>query len=492
MSQTIPRPRRASTPHGLRSPRRINATTLRELWTWLLPSVWLGGLALHGNTQWTPPHLVIQALCWTWSASRGRTEAFDEALEWCRALRIGPVVTTYQGLMGALVKWSPALIRDVLTAAHLRMATLGSRFWRTGPWVLIAFDGSRASTPRTTSNEQAFCAPNYGTGKTAQYKKKKTKGMRRTNNEKNKAQPPHPQVWMTLLWHVGLRLPWAWRLGPSNSSEREHVMNMLATESFPDRTLFCGDAGFIGYPLWARIQARGHDFLVRAGANVHLLVEGVKGRITAREDQPVLSWPQEAQREGLPPLRLRLIQARIKKTKVWILTSVLDRTQLTRARAVELYQQRWGVEVAFRGLKQTLERGELRCRNEKRVLVELEWSLLGMMVVELWALKAQLDQRATKTKTKTKEYSPLKRSLAGALRAVRCCLRNARNASEPGHGLTERLREAVTDDYTRHTLKRARYRPVNPDKKPLGDPKLRNVTADEKRKLLNTPRKMNM
>jgi hypothetical protein len=32
---------------------------------------------------------------------------------------------------------------------------------------------------------------------------------------------------------------------------------------------------------------------------------------------------------------------------------------------------RWGVEVEFRGLKQTLERARLRCRNSQRLLAEL-------------------------------------------------------------------------------------------------------------------------
>lgn len=52
-----------------------------------------------------------------------------------------------------------------------------------------------------------------------------------------------------MMWHMGLRLPWTWRLGPSNSSERGHVMEMLQQEEFPENTLFCGDAGFVGYPL---------------------------------------------------------------------------------------------------------------------------------------------------------------------------------------------------------------------------------------------------
>ena len=212
----------------------------------------------------------------------------------------------------------------------------------------------RAHGPGRTRSR--ICATNYGTRKTARYRQKKTKGMRRKKNEKNKARPPEPQLWMTLLWHVGMRLPWAWRLGPSHSSEREHVMNMLATETFPNRTLFCGDAGFIGYPLWTRIVGRGHDFLVRAGANVHLSVEGLKVPTVGHgRDQQVLSWPKDAQRAGPMPLRLQLIRTRIKKTKVWLLTSVLDPQNLSLTQALNFYRLRWGVEVEFRGLKQTLE-----------------------------------------------------------------------------------------------------------------------------------------
>ena len=380
--------------------------------------------------------------------------------------------------MAALVKWSPTLIPILIAALRRQAQEIGGRFWRVGPWVPIAFDGSRSSAPRTQSNETAYRAANHGKGKTAQYRKKKTKGMRRTNNQKNKAQLPEPQVWMTLLWHMGLRLPWAWRLGPSNASERDHVMTMLAHEDFPKRTLFCGDAGFIGYPLWSQILKRNGDFLVRVGANVHLLVESLQARIVQEgREQFVLCWPQDAQREGLPPLRLRLIHTRIKKTKLWLLTSVLNRAKLTMPQVQSLYRMRWGIEVEFRGLKQTLNRGELRCRNDERVLVELDWSLLGMAVAELWALKEQMADPSSERSSK--KDVPRSRSLAGTMRALRWCLRNLREADEPGRALVDRLREAVTDNYQRRSSKRARYRPLNPDKKPLGDPKLRVLTKED-------------
>jgi len=463
-----------------RSKTAANKNCLLEVWEWLLPAGIFAKFTCHGNTKWKPMHLVILAFCWTWSDARCLTDAFVEASEGCRTLFGCSALSTYQGFMGAMVKWSSTLVRSLTSVVRQRMQEIGGRFWRIGEWVPIAFDGSRSTAPRTKSNEAAYCAANYGKGKTAKYRKKKTKGMRRRKNEKNKAQPQAPQAWITLMWHMGLRLPWAWRLGPSNSSERDHVMEMLADEEFPEHTLFCGDAGFIGYPLWARILKRGHDFLVRAGANVYLQVEAIDGRVIKEgHDQIVLCWPADAQRAGLPPLRLRLIHARIKKTKVWLLTSVLDRKKLTLKQAVRFYEMRWGIELEFRGLKQTLNRAELRSRNDKRLWTELDWSILGMAVAELFALKEQLSPRTAKSK----KDPPSQRSLAETMRALRWCLRNLNEDSEKNRGLADRLREAIIDDYKRPSSKRARYRPPNPDKKALGDPKLRMLSPEEKNEL---------
>jgi hypothetical protein len=151
-------------------------------------------------------------------------------------------------------------------------------------------------------------------------------------------------------------------------------------------------------------------------------------------------------------------------------------------------QYGWQTEVEFRGLKQTLNRAELRCRTAERVRVELDWSVLGMAVAELLALKEQLQQKAARQAkaARTKKDRPSRRSLAGTMRALRWCLRNLDQEREEGRSLTDRLGGAVIDDYRRRSSKRARYRPSNPDKKPLGDPKVRVLTDRELTKLRET------
>ncbi|WP_417731262.1 hypothetical protein [Rosistilla oblonga] len=45
------------------------------------------------------------------------------------------------------------------------------------------------------------------------------------------------------------------------------------------------------------------------------------------------------------------------------------------------------------------------------------------------------------------------------------------------------LKEAVIQQYVNKTDKKARYRPANPDKKPLGDPQIRKLELEERRNL---------
>jgi len=454
-----------------------NADQVKELLQWFLPTADIfAKLTLHGNTKWLPTALVWLAIGWAWAEARFVTDAFETSLEQCRLLGMTSL-NTYQGFMNALATWTDPLLRLLWPVLHQRMQQVGGSFWRVGDWVPIAFDGSRSTAPRTKSAEQSFCAPNYGRGKTAKYRRKKSKGMRRRKNEKNKAQPQAPQIWITLLWHMGLRLPWTWRLGPSNSSERQHVMEMLETENFAPHTLFCGDAGFVGYPLWSAIRARGQHFLVRVGANVELLTTM---NCVRQQGGLVLSWPQAARKSQQPPLELRLVRVQVGKTWMWMLTSVLDPQQLNNDQIVKLYAMRWGIEVEFRGLKQTLDRARLRCRNHRRLLAELNWSIMAMAVAELFALKEQLQPPRGKAEAATAKGDPQKRSLAGTMRALRYCLTHLESPPQANRPLRLRLRLAVTDDYVRKSMKRSRCRRPNPDKKPLGDPHVRRLTPHER------------
>ena len=472
------------TKQAARIRRRINERTqvekrslFNDLISFVLPRGELFSKEqFHGNTKWVPEELATQALIWSWQDTQKVTDAFEKTLEICQGLGLKNIAKTYTGFMNAISENRETLRTGLRIRLQALAERVGGRFFRDRGWVLMGFDGSRATAPRSIANERAFCAPNIGSGKTSKYRKKKSKGLRRKRNAAAKVEAQEPQVWITMMWHMGLRLPWTWRIGPSNSSERAHVEEMLEQEEMPEDTLYCADAGFIGYPFWESILDAGGHFLVRVGGNVHLLRE--QADVQEAEDGTVLCWPKDQMQSGNPPLRLRLVHITVGKTAMWLLTSVLDEEELTLTQIEKYYKLRWLIEVEFRGLKQTIDKSKLRCRNCKRLLAELDWSMYGMAFAELVGLRAQIPQ----SKTSKPTYTPRSRSLANILRVMRRYMRNL-NQRVNSNALAEALAKAVVQRYNNRTDKRARYRPYNPDKKPLGDPIIRDMTPKEIRKL---------
>lgn len=454
-----------------------NSQQLQDAMNWVIHQQSFQDLDFHGNTSWQPADLVVLTLLWIWSREDNLTDAFDDARSQACGLFGRVALTTYQGLAGALETWTARFMPLLILHLHTLIEQMSGRHLRVGRWMPIAVDGSRATTPRTKSNEQAFCAKNYGKGKTAKYRKKKTKGMRRRKNEKAKPQPQAPQVWVTLLWHIGLGVPWCWKLGPSDSSERQHVRDMIRTSHFLKNTLFVGDAGFVVYEFWKEIIDKKHQFLVRVGGNVRLLEN--LGYCKKQKKGIVYCWPNAAMAENKEPLVLRLIKVRLggKKT-AYLLTSVLDAQALTTKEALSLYEKRWGVELEFRALKQTFERRTLRSRKSERALVEMEWSLFGMTVIELFALHQQLQ---------AKRAAPQALSFAESLRAVRCTLQHLHYRPDHVSDFKTLLRGATLDEYERKRSKSARYQPQKKNKPSCGVPKVSRATAAhrEKLKLLN-------
>jgi hypothetical protein len=483
--------RNAASKRRAKETPRENAQTFSDLLSWFIGEVQLFAKDhFHGNVKWLPEELACQALIWAWHEAKNVTDAFDQADEVCGRLELDRIAKSYTSFMNALHVYREPLQKRMRLRFQELAEQVAGRFWSRDEWVLLGFDGSRATTPRSVDNEQAFCAPNYGKSSKAKRRKKKA-AAKIEAGQRQPSKQPHPQVpqtWITMMWHMSLKLPWTWRLGPSNSCERQHVREMIQQEKFPENTLFCGDAGFVGYPLWKEILDSGKHFLVRVGANVHLLSEhadilGLGGGV-------VLCWPKGQMQSGGKPLRLRLVQVTVGKTKAWMLTSVLDEKRLPRTKIVTYYKMRWGIEVEFRGLKQTLDKHTLRCRSSHRVLVELDWSIRAMAVAELMALAQQIKQPRAKDEAAEVAYDPKHRSLANTMRAIRKCMRNLNDECEGKNELMDQLCDALIQKYKNHTDKKARYRPANKDKKPLGDPHVRQMTSEERERLRKTQASM--
>ena len=452
--------------------KTVNANQFRSMIAWFLKAKSLKDVVLHGNTKWLPHQLVSLALLWAWSSEDKLTKAFEKAHQQASDLFGHVPITTYQGLLKALVRYHDALFARLIAILHHRIEQASRKYFRIDGWAPFACDGSKANMPRTKSNEKAFIAKDYGKNKRAQARQKKAASKKTAANKTtSKAQPPAPLMLVTLVWHMGLRLPWLWKLGQAGSSERTDLTTMIKSGLFPKKTLFVADAGFVGYWLWRTIMDHNCSFLVRVGANVHLLQE-LGFRVERRKDL-VLCWPLEVMRKNEPPITLRLIKTKVGKKKVTLLTNVLDKQELTNKMASRFYELRWGVELEFRSLKQVFERRKLRCRSSDRTLVEMDWSILAMTLVELFALREQLVFGG----------EPDELSFSAALDALRETLTNLYRPTQMSQCFHRKLQAALLDGYERNKPKAARYRPSSSCRAPTGNPKIRLLDDRHHKKL---------
>lgn len=443
---------------------------LRRAINWVLgDKEMFADLKVHGNTSWAPKYLVALAVLASWSDGARMTDAFDQAKKLSQRMFSRVAVQTFQGMLRALVSSTTKLLPPLWLRLHTLMEQAGGEYFRIGKWLPLAVDGSRFTTPRTKSNEQAFSAKNYGTGKTA---KSRCKWKNKKKRSQKLGAPIQPQIWLTLLWHMGLKLPWCWKTGPSTSSERHHLLELLQTHEFPKNTLFCGDAGFVGYELWKSILDAGQSFLIRVGGNVRLL----KNLGHARTGNGIVClWPNAAARRREPPIVLRLIEVKNEHGTMWLVTNVLSERELSTARLKRLYPLRWGVELQFRTVKQTFGRSKLRSRNSAHAVAELDWSLVALTMIQLFAVREQIKLAEPPEHT----------SVAEALRAIRHAMDNWHEPARGTDKLTSRLQAATKDAYQRLSRKTGRYRPMFKDKPHATKPVVQQATRNQKRDYLS-------
>jgi hypothetical protein len=324
--------------------------------------------------------------------------------------------------------------------------------------------------PRTRSNE-AFYSPKRKQERTKNKRKagkkrnsRGRKGSKRTRKQKRQSaqsiakKANSPQMWLTLFWHVGTGLPWAWRTGPSDSSERQHLQEMLA--ELPENTLIAADAGFMGYEFWRAVMEAGHSFVIRAGANVRLL----KKLGYAREyDQTIYLWPKGVAKKELPPLVLRVVWVHDGKQPMCLVTNVRSKTHLSDRQIVDIYKARWGVELFFRTFKQTFGRHKLRSHAGKNAQLEIDWSLVG-----LWSVCLLAQRELVQAGEDPRQLSPV-----AAIKAIQQVMHHYRiSPDSPDETLWAMLRCALRDDYQRNSSKTARNYPRKRKRERIGVPKV--------------------
>jgi hypothetical protein len=454
------------------APTPTNGDDLQTAVNWVLTESIFTDVRRHGNVKWTALALVRLALFWVWSSETGLVAAAQAAIRQVRKVFGTVAVGSYQALTDALSAYTPQLLPRLWSRIQSLLHTHGGTAFRVGLWLPLAVDGSRVSVPRTAPNEQRFCPPkkkNQRTNTRSRHAHRKRSNQRRKSHYN--PQPVGPQMWLTLVWHIGLRLPWCWKVGPSYDSERGHLLALLGEPSFPERTLFCGDAGFYGYDFWQGIRQQGHHFLVRVGSNVRLLSN--LGVVRQRDDL-VFCWPNQQMKKKHPPVVLRLFRFHNGRGEVFLVSSILDEKELTGEQAGVIYRGRWGIELQFRALKQTYGRSKLRSRTPEHAEIELHWSLVGLTLLQLLALKEQ----------RRLGEPPAQTSIAAVLGIIRDVIAECSEPREACSSLPRRLADATTDSYQRRSKKKSRNYPRRKEEPSTGAPIITTATQDHQKALL--------
>jgi hypothetical protein len=158
---------------------------------------------------------------------------------------------------------------------------------------------------------------------------------------------------------------------------------------------------------------------------------------------------------------------------VYLVTNVLKEKSLTHRQAGKIYRERWGIEIQFRSLKQTFGRTKLRSRTPERVMVELEWSLIGLWMIQLLSRKEQIKAREPDRQT----------SIATVLCIVRQMMQRDTDVPKRTECFAKQLAQAVTDNYQRKSKKSSRDYPRQKKQKGIAKPTIVVATKEHKKRL---------
>jgi Transposase DDE domain len=339
---------------------RLHYTSWNACWTrFLTPQVWKEAHQAHQPKKtacrWDLRPLLWILLLMTWHTGDSENERFETARAFyiaCHQHSKRPG-QSLQGFQQALAQLPLPVLHVLFAGVRRCLQQVFSRYWRQDGFLVLACDGSRLECPRSKALEKRL----QPSGKT----------------------DSAPMLMVSALVLLPVGLLWAWTVGPGNASEHALLLHLLPT--LPRQTLLVADAFYQGYDLYTAILETKMSFLVRLSSRSHLYTDQDRPLEKFREGL-VWYWPEQAQNQHQPPLRLRVIRVRgAQKKDVWLLTNVLQRERLGRRRAAEIYRWRWGVEGVFRTYKRTLPKIKLWSRSEKLVYREAEVSLLGLQLL---------------------------------------------------------------------------------------------------------------
>jgi len=201
------------------------------------------------------------------------------------------------------------------------------------------------------------------------------------------------------LLAVGSSLVVDHRFGPFDPGESATATPLLDNIGRGD--LLLADRGFAGSPTFARVYARGADFLMRKNARLIASRLPVIRRL-GRDDfitEIAMCKPARKLDPSLPEkVRFRIFRASWKapfgkKVTDWFVTSLPDPRRFKKRTLAKLYHERWRIETSYEEFKVTFHADVLRSKTVPNVEKEMAAHVLAYQLVRRLVVAAAKKHR---------------------------------------------------------------------------------------------------
>jgi hypothetical protein len=268
--------------------------------------------------------------------------------------------------------------------------------------------------------------------------------------QSGRAEGGFPQARVLALSEVGTHVIWKHLIKPLSCGEITMASSLL--RFLQAAMLLLWDRGFLSYANVAQVLAQGAHLLARIKKN--MVFKPIRRFRDGSYLAKLYPSPHDRNRDR-NGIVVRIIKYRLNDDgrpgqgeTHWLLTTLLSPTKDPAKCLIELYHQRWELEITIDEVKTHLrERPVLRSQTAAGVIQEIEGLLLAHYVVRTLMVEA----------AKREGLDPRRLSFTGTLKILRCRMMECPK-SEPG---MRRWYEDLLEEIAQEKLDRRRDR-VNP------------------------------
>ncbi len=260
-----------------------------------------------------------------------------------------------------------SFISDMAKASGAYLQSISSRAFKWKNREVKIVDGTTASMPDTLENQVQY-----------------------PQNPAQKTGLGFPIIRLTAIMSLSSGAVLNIAIGDYYSSEHGLLREML--DQLSEGDILLGDRYYCSYFLLAHLQKLNIDAVFKINANRK--IDFRKGQNLGSHDH-IVAWkknqrPVWMDKETYDELPAIIYMREIKKGKNIIVTTLLDADKYSKNELIELYAQRWQIELDLRSIKEVMGMSVLRCKTPGMIRKEIWMYMLVYNLIRLILVQCAL------------------------------------------------------------------------------------------------------